>query len=193
MPSATAGLDEYRHRSPTAECLAVACGAEMASARSCCKAAMVCRKASILRSPRRPQVQRMIAEADSLLRAWGFVFAMSARTWFYLRDILAWYPQFNKVRNEEVWRVRHDARPGRRPIAAAGQHRASAAKRRSGAAAVMDLLAVTGPQAAPACVKQLQQWLPVRRLSLWVGVFAGACVPGAGLHLDPCFRDRRHR
>ena len=47
------------------------------------------------------QVRRMIERTDRILREHGASYRDVARTWFYLRDILAWYPQFNKVRNEK--------------------------------------------------------------------------------------------
>ena len=59
------------------------------------------RKPRVLRSLRRVQVRRMIERTDRILREHGASYRDVARTWFYLRDILAWYPQFNKVRNEK--------------------------------------------------------------------------------------------
>lgn len=49
---------------------------------------------------RATSVRRMIREAERLLRERGFSYRDVVRTWFYLPDILAWYPAFNAARNE---------------------------------------------------------------------------------------------
>ena len=54
---------------------------------------------------------QMIEQADRLLRQYGASYRDVARTWFYVRDILDWYPQFNQVRSETL-RIRHDAERG---------------------------------------------------------------------------------
>jgi len=47
---------------------------------------------------RTEQTRRSFAELAALLHANGFVLAEVVRTWFYLDDILSWYPDFNRVR-----------------------------------------------------------------------------------------------
>ncbi len=44
--------------------------------------------------------QRLLADADRLLAAGNLGWPDVARTWFWLRDILHWYGDFNRVRNE---------------------------------------------------------------------------------------------
>jgi enamine deaminase RidA (YjgF/YER057c/UK114 family) len=45
------------------------------------------------------QARRMFWNARTALRAQGFEFAHVVRTWIYLRRILDWYGEFNRVRN----------------------------------------------------------------------------------------------
>jgi enamine deaminase RidA (YjgF/YER057c/UK114 family) len=44
------------------------------------------------------QAGQMLGRAEAALAASGFTLADVLRTWIYLRDILAWYPAFNRVR-----------------------------------------------------------------------------------------------
>lgn len=44
------------------------------------------------------QTQQVLDAMDSLLQEAGMSFRNVLRTWFYNRDILAWYPDFNRVR-----------------------------------------------------------------------------------------------
>ena len=43
----------------------------------------------------------MIERAERILREQGAFFGNVVRTWFYLSDILSWYGEFNKVRNQK--------------------------------------------------------------------------------------------
>ena len=45
------------------------------------------------------QVRRMIQHAARLLERQGASYRDVVRTWFYLEDILAWYPEFNRTRS----------------------------------------------------------------------------------------------
>jgi hypothetical protein len=47
------------------------------------------------------QARRMIERAEQILRVQGVTYRNVARTWFYLSDILNWYPEFNKARSEK--------------------------------------------------------------------------------------------
>jgi len=44
------------------------------------------------------QAKRMIQRAAGILESQGASYRDVARTWFYLADILAWYPEFNRAR-----------------------------------------------------------------------------------------------
>ncbi|MBI5488861.1 MAG: hypothetical protein HY905_16125 [Deltaproteobacteria bacterium] len=98
------------------------------------------------------QARRAIAEADRLLRTEGTDFRAVVRTWFYLRGILEWYPEFNRERTAAYRRL---GVPGARD--AAGRPPAStgigAATR--GAACAMDLLAVAPDPGGPVHVEPL--------------------------------------
>lgn len=45
------------------------------------------------------QAQHAIEQADRILRAQGASYRNTARTWFYLSNILDWYGEFNRARN----------------------------------------------------------------------------------------------
>jgi len=45
-----------------------------------------------------PQAEHMLLNADSALEAQGFSFKNVTRTWIYLKRILDWYGEFNRVR-----------------------------------------------------------------------------------------------
>jgi len=47
------------------------------------------------------QTSKMFAHADQILKTQGAKFSNVVRTWIYLSDILDWYGDFNKVRNEK--------------------------------------------------------------------------------------------
>lgn len=55
---------------------------------------------SALEAPRNAQAQAALNELESGLNKAGMSFQHVARTWFYLRDILDWYGDFNHVRTE---------------------------------------------------------------------------------------------
>jgi enamine deaminase RidA (YjgF/YER057c/UK114 family) len=100
------------------------------------------------------QVRRMLERADSILREQGGSYRDVVRTWFYLADILEWYPEFNKVRNETYGEFGIMPGPGDGTLLLP----ASTGIRgdvRSGAAATMDLLAVIGVPAFRPAVTQL--------------------------------------
>ncbi len=100
------------------------------------------------------QARRMIQRAAHLLEAHGASYRDVVRTWFYLADILAWYPEFNRARSgiyrelglmplsgDRSWRL--PASTGIRGEVA------------TGAAGTLDLLAVVGPPESQPLVKQL--------------------------------------
>ncbi len=138
------------------------------------------------------QVRRLIEGADRLLREHGSSYRDAARTWFYLRDILAWYDRFNEVRNECYRRF------GLMPGPADGRLLLPAStgvggESAGGAAVVMDLLAVAAPPQAPPCVSQLSNDRQPRRLLLRVGLFPRGLHPPGGLHHAPRLRHGRYR
>ena len=136
--------------------------------------------------PAPTQVRRMIEQADHILREYGASYRDVTRTWFYLRDILTWYPQFNKVRNEKYGEFGIMPGPGDNRLllpASTG----IGGDVTSGAVAVMDLLAVTGPKGAPPCVKQLSNGCQLDAFCYGSAFSRGACIrePGfASIHVS---------
>jgi enamine deaminase RidA (YjgF/YER057c/UK114 family) len=55
---------------------------------------------------REAQAEEMFVTIERLLQGVGLSFRHVVRTWFYLREILAWYGEFNRVRND-FFRARH--------------------------------------------------------------------------------------
>jgi len=100
------------------------------------------------------QTQRMIQRANRLLKAHGASYRDVARTWFYLDDILAWYPEFNRARSG-VYRELglmplNGGAPPRLPASTGIRGEVS-----TGAACALDLLAVVAPSESQPLVRQL--------------------------------------
>jgi enamine deaminase RidA (YjgF/YER057c/UK114 family) len=96
----------------------------------------------------------MIQRAARLLDAQGASYRDVARTWFYLDDILAWYPEFNRSRTAIYGQF------GILPGQDNGHLRLPAStgirgEVPTGAACALDLLAVVGPAELRPLVKQL--------------------------------------
>jgi enamine deaminase RidA (YjgF/YER057c/UK114 family) len=105
-------------------------------------------------SPPALQAKVMIERAERILREQGVTYRDVVRTWFYLSDILSWYSEFNDVRNSKYseFGIVPDSGSGRFFLpASTGVGGINPQK----GAAVMDLLAVTGPRDRKPVVKQL--------------------------------------
>jgi len=101
------------------------------------------------------QVRGLLERAERILRRNGASYKDVARTWFYLSDILDWYPGFNESRNRKYaeFGIMPGLGDGRLLFPASTGVGADAP---SGAAASMDLLAV---------VSSDETKLPVRKLT----------------------------
>ncbi len=100
------------------------------------------------------QARRMIQRAARLLEAHGASYRNVVRTWFYLADILAWYPEFNRARSaiyRELGLMPINGEDSRRLPASTGIRGEVA----TGAAGTLDLLAVVGPPESRSLVRQL--------------------------------------
>jgi enamine deaminase RidA (YjgF/YER057c/UK114 family) len=100
------------------------------------------------------QTKRMIRRAAGILESQGASYRDVARTWFYLDDILAWYPEFNRARTAiyDQFGLLPSQENGRlRLPASTGIH----GKAPTGAACALDLCAVVGPGTSPHPVRQL--------------------------------------
>jgi enamine deaminase RidA (YjgF/YER057c/UK114 family) len=100
------------------------------------------------------QTKRLIRRAEKILESQGASFRDVARTWFYLADILAWYPEFNRSRTAvyDQFGILPGQDNGRlRLPASTGIN----GKVPTGAAGALDLFAVVGHKASRPLVKQL--------------------------------------
>jgi enamine deaminase RidA (YjgF/YER057c/UK114 family) len=100
------------------------------------------------------QTQRMIRHAARLLEVHGASYLDVVRTWFFLADILAWYPEFNRARSAMYREL------GLIPINGDGSRRLPAStgirgEMATGAALTLDLLAVAGPPESRPLIRQL--------------------------------------
>lgn len=94
----------------------------------------------------------VLEAAEELLAREGFSFADVARTWFYLRDILDWYGEFNGARNG-FFRARGVAGAnGAGPIPAST---GIGGRNARGGSCTLDLVAIQGVGAAPLAKQRL--------------------------------------
>jgi enamine deaminase RidA (YjgF/YER057c/UK114 family) len=100
------------------------------------------------------QARRLLTTANRILREQGATYRDVVRTWFYLADILSWYPDFNQARSavyQELGFLSPDGDLGRKLPASTG----IAGHAPTGAAGVLDLLAVIPAENSPLHVRQL--------------------------------------
>jgi enamine deaminase RidA (YjgF/YER057c/UK114 family) len=100
------------------------------------------------------QVGRMLDRAARILHENDSSYGDVVRTWFYLSQILEWYPAFNQVRNEKYREFNIMPQPGSSKLllpASTG----IGADSPLGGAATMDLIAITGENGARPSIKQL--------------------------------------
>ena len=89
------------------------------------------------------QARLMIERAERILREQGASYSNVVRTWFYLSDIMSWYGEFNKVRNQKYGEFGIMPGPGDNQLllpASTGIRGETA----TNAACTMDLIAVIG-------------------------------------------------
>jgi len=100
------------------------------------------------------QVRRMLDRAERILHENGASYGDVVRTWFYLSDILDWYPDFNKARSEKYGEFGIMPGPGdtRLLLPSSTGIRGDTP---SGAAATMDLMAFVEKAGRPAVVNKL--------------------------------------
>ena len=100
------------------------------------------------------QTRRMLQRAAQLLETQGASYRDVVRTWFYLSDILAWYPEFNRSRTAIYGQfgILPGQGNGRLRLPASTGIRGEVP---AGAACALDLFAVVGPGASRPPVRQL--------------------------------------
>lgn len=100
------------------------------------------------------QVQQMLDRAERILRENGGSYRDVARTWFYISDILDWYPEFNKSRNGKYGELGIMPRPVDKDLMLPASTGISG-ETPSGAAATMDLIAIIKGAGSQTEVRQL--------------------------------------
>jgi len=100
------------------------------------------------------QARQLLALANRVLREQGASYRDVVRTWFYLADILSWYPDFNQARTETYRHFGLLSQEGenRRKLPASTGIQGIIP---SGAACAMDLTAVIPAENSPPQVRQL--------------------------------------
>jgi enamine deaminase RidA (YjgF/YER057c/UK114 family) len=126
------------------------------------------------------QTQRLLQRAAHLLEAEGTSYRDVVRTWFYLSDILAWYPEFNRARTSiyEKFGILPGQDYGRLMLPASTGIRGDVP---DGAACTLDLLAVVGPPESRPQVRQLRSPAQPEALSYGSAFSRGALIPQSDL------------
>jgi enamine deaminase RidA (YjgF/YER057c/UK114 family) len=107
----------------------------------------------LLASPE-DQLHQVIERAAKVLEGQGASFRDVVRTWFYVEDILGWYPGFNAVRNDAYRRFGVLSRsPGETGLIPAST--AVRGANPKGSMVVLDLMAVHSPKHAPPLTRRL--------------------------------------
>jgi enamine deaminase RidA (YjgF/YER057c/UK114 family) len=121
------------------------------------------------------QTQRLLQRAAHLLEAAGTSYRDVVRTWFYLSDILAWYPEFNRARTGiyEKFGILPGQDYGRLRLPASTGIRGELP---GGAVAAMDLLAMGGPPESRPQVRQLRSPAQPEALSYGSAFSRGALI-----------------
>ena len=137
------------------------------------------------------QTRRMLQRAARLLETQGASYRDVVRTWFYLDDILAWYPEFNRSRTAIYGQfgILPGQDNGRLKLPASTGIRGELP---TGAAGALDLLAVAGPPESRPRVRQLSNPGQPDAFHLWLRLFPGSAHPAAGCLPDPGVRHRGH-
>jgi enamine deaminase RidA (YjgF/YER057c/UK114 family) len=128
------------------------------------------------------QARRLLTRANRILKEQGATYRDVVRTWFYLSDILSWYPDFNQARSavyRELGLLSPDGDLGRKLPASTGIE----GHIPSGAAGALDLLAVIPPENSGSQFRQLTNPGQPEALSYGSAFCRGAllCVPEASL------------
>jgi enamine deaminase RidA (YjgF/YER057c/UK114 family) len=128
------------------------------------------------------QARRLIQRAAQLLETQGASYRDVVRTWFYLADILDWYPEFNQARSEvyrELGCMPMNGGSAPRLPASTGIRGEVA----TGAAGALDLLAVVEPPESRPLVRQLSSPAQPDALTYGSAFSRGVLIeePGVGL------------
>ena len=128
------------------------------------------------------QARQLLARANEILREQGATYRNVVRTWFYLADILSWYPDFNQARTEMYRNFgllpQEGENIGNLPASTGIQGHTP-----TGAAGALDLLAVIPAANTHAHIRQLSSPGQPEALSYGSAFSRGALMaePGASL------------
>ena len=100
------------------------------------------------------QARRLLTQANHILREQGATYRDVVRTWFYLSDILSWYPDFNQARSE-VYRELGLLSPNGDLTCKLPASTGIAGQLPSGAAGALDLVAVIPAANSSSPIQQL--------------------------------------
>jgi enamine deaminase RidA (YjgF/YER057c/UK114 family) len=121
------------------------------------------------------QARRLIERAAHLLGTQGASYRDVVRTWFYLSDILAWYPEFNQARSAIYQEIGFlSGTSGGTPQLPASTGIQGEAP--GGPACTLDLLAVSGPPESRPLVRQLSSPSQPEALSYGSAFSRGALI-----------------
>jgi|WetSurMetagenome_2_1015567.scaffolds.fasta_scaffold39679_3 enamine deaminase RidA (YjgF/YER057c/UK114 family) len=128
------------------------------------------------------QARRLLAQANRLLREQGATYRDVVRTWFYLADILSWYPDFNQARSaayRELGLLSPDGDLSRKLPASTGIEGHTP----TGAAGALDILAVIHAENSQSHIRQLSSPGQPEAISYGSAFSRGAliCEPEASL------------
>ena len=120
--------------------------------------------------------RRMFAQANRLLQEAGCAYTDVVRTWIYLRDILDWYDEFNRVRSTAYaeWGLMGPRSVGWLPASTGIEGRPPA-----GAYAGMDLYALAGPGRGEMTVERVHNPLQ-NEADCYGSAFARGVAVGCG-------------
>jgi enamine deaminase RidA (YjgF/YER057c/UK114 family) len=99
------------------------------------------------------QASQMIDRARNILESQGASYRDVVRTWFYLSDILGWYDEFNRARNERYSEI--GIMPGSRDKLMLPASTGIRGDNSQGAMCAMDLLAIVGSKDARPYIRRM--------------------------------------
>jgi enamine deaminase RidA (YjgF/YER057c/UK114 family) len=128
------------------------------------------------------QTRRMLQRAARLLETQGASYRDVVRTWFYLSDILAWYPEFNRSRTAIYGQfgILPGQDHGRLKLPAST---GIGGELPTGAAGALDLLALAGPPESRPRIRQLSHPGQPEAFTYGSAFSRGALIEGPDISL----------
>ena len=144
---------------------------------------------------RKDQSEAMFLRAEALLRGVGLDYTHVARTWIYLSNILAWYDDFNEVRNRLYgrWGLMPDPEGPADQQLRLPSSTGIRGDNSLGAACIMDFLAIKPTSAGAPHRSAIDQPQPEGRLQVQQGLLPRDPHPRRRDRASAYLRHRRHR